>query len=287
MEFSFPDHHIHTQYSRCCHEKYDLGTIVDKLFSMNFPYFCVSDHIHWKEEDDWYFPEHVKKATKLIQAGLEYPIFLGSEITILDLKGTLPNQNNSKDHVNYIIMGDHFIPTTNITMDDISGSKKILKKMIEKDEFEVNDLIIKIRDMYINAIKLNKPNVLVHPFSTLIRCGFTHHKLLDIFDSICETCQDCQTALELNRAELNRAYLENQKPVSNNDNLINLNEFYDLLIATMKKYDVKISFGSDAHQVVDIGDLSLAIQTFERFNFPKNRVLNFLNDERVKPFKIK
>lgn len=286
MEFPFPDHHIHTRYSRCCHENYDLGNVVHRLSSLNFPYYCVSDHIHWKDDDDWYFPEHVKKAIEIIHSGLQNPIFLGSEITILDLKGTLPNQNKSKDQVNYILIGDHFIPTTKITMDDISGSKKALKNMIENHEFAIKDLLKKVLDMYINAVRLNKPNVLVHPFSTLLRCGFTHIKLLDIFETVCEVCQECQTALEFNRAELNRAYIEKQKPLVETETFLEVSQFYDLIINIIKKFDIKISFGSDAHQLVDIGNLSIAIQTFNRFNFSRDRVLNFLEDERIKPFKL-
>jgi histidinol phosphatase-like PHP family hydrolase len=280
MVSSYPDHHIHTRYSRCCHEQYDLSTIVSKLSSLDFPYYCVSDHIHWQDNDDVYFPEHIKKATELIKGGLEKPIFLGVEITILDNKGTLPNQPNSKDKINYFLVGDHYIPTVpKITMDDIQGSKKILTQLLKKDNGSLDEIMKYNCDMYCNVMKKHHPTILVHPFSTFLRCGFTHTKLLDFFESVCETSQQCQTAIELNRAELNRCYLSEEKILMKSDELLPLPEFYDNLLQVMKKYDVKISFGSDSHQVVDIGDLSIAINTFERFNFLKNRILNFLSED--------
>jgi histidinol phosphatase-like PHP family hydrolase len=80
-------------------------------------------------------------------------------------------------------------------------------------------------------------------------------------------------------------FLGNEKVLTKNEELLEFSEFYEQLINTIKKFDVKVSFGSDAHQVVDIGDLSIAVQTFERFNFSRNRVLNFLDEDcHIKKF---
>jgi histidinol phosphatase-like PHP family hydrolase len=170
---------------------------------LKLPYICVSDHIHY-DADDGYFTNHLKMKRQLQQEKCSLPIFLGAELTILNAQGDLPKQTASANNLDFTLVGEHFIPGTSITMDHIPESKVFLIQFIQNQPDKLNEIFRIYREMYQNCLRRFHPTVLVHPYSTLIRCDFTHQQLLEDFEAVCAVCQETRTAIELNFFHISR-----------------------------------------------------------------------------------
>jgi histidinol phosphatase-like PHP family hydrolase len=278
MPLILPDHHIHTKASRCCHELYSLLDVAKRLQDLNYSYICVSDHIHY-DEDDRYFEMHIANATRLIKDGLSVPIFIGGECTIVDLKGRIPNLRNSKGKLGYILLGDHYIPETRINMDDLNLAKDILKCLFQKDKHKLKEIINNNISIYIRGIERYKPQILVHPFSTLLRADFTHIDLIEGFEKVCEMCQNSGTAIELNNVQILDC-LENPKPnIIESPDIPQKPEFYRALMKVALSYDIKFSVGSDAHLLKNVGEISAVRKLIEKLDINKEKILYLCDPE--------
>ncbi|HMF30545.1 MAG TPA: hypothetical protein VKK79_03985 [Candidatus Lokiarchaeia archaeon] len=284
MNSPVPDHHIHTWYSRCCPDIYDLRGILMQLGPQNVPYYCVSDHVHW-DDDDAYFSHHLDVARELVAEGLDRPLFLGAELTMTDIHGRLPHLSVAHNHLSYCLVGDHYIPGTKISMDDIKGSQAILQSLLSQPE--LSELFETVTQMYVECVDQNHPQILAHPFSTFLRCQFPHFALLERFEVVCEACQGAGTAIEINNSEIQRHVLHPKPPICNHPDLLEAPEFYRRLIGILKNYDVLFSVGSDAHRFTEIGHIDDAMVEVARAGLPAKRMLNFLDHpEKVHPFAI-
>ncbi len=281
---ALPDHHIHSSYSRCNHETYDLLDIVRQLRTKEVPYYCVSDHIHW-DDDDQYFPHHLEAAQKLMKTGLERPLFLGAEITIIDRNGNLPRQEQSAGKLSYFMAGDHYIPGTSITMDDLLGSKRILLELVQHQPNELREILGAVKQMYIGCVRNHKPRVLVHPYSTFLRCKFTHATLIEDWDAVCQACQETQTAIELNLSQIEMCLLHPAPPLCDHPDVPPLPEFYRALLRTVAKYDLLYSLGSDAHTLLDVGNVTQPWAIAQEFHLSPKKILNFVDHPiNIRPF---
>ncbi len=281
---ALPDHHIHSKYSRCNHETYDLFDIVTQLRNRDAPYYCVSDHIHW-DEDDAYFPQHLKVAQTLLQNGLDRPLFLGAEMTIIDTEGHLPLHTQSAGKLSYFMAGDHYIPGTNITMDDLLGSKRHLLGYMNNQPDKIQEIIATVKQMYLGCVRNYKPHVLVHPYSTFVRCDFTHTALLEDWDAVCQVCQETQTAVELNLPEIEMCLIHQSPPLCDHPDVPPLSEFYETLLRTISKYDVPYSLGSDAHTMANIGNVNRPWEIAQKYHLSPAKLLNFMdNAANIQPY---
>lgn len=61
---------------------------------------------------------------------------------------------------------------------------------------------------------------------------------------------------------------------------------YKILLALCEQYKVKVIFGSDAHICYQIGDFNNAEVLLESFNFPKELILNYNEDDIIEFFNI-
>ncbi len=276
MAPAFPDHHVHSKYSRCNHEDYDLTQIVAHLKKRGAPYYCVSDHIHW-DDDDQYFPHHLKAAQSLVKKGLDRPLFLGAEMTIIDAEGHLPRLAQSAGKLNYFMAGDHYIPGTEITMDDLLGSKRILLALVKDSPSDLQDIFATMKRMYLGCIHGCKPQVLVHPYSTFLRCDFTHAALLEDWEVVCEACQETQTAVELNLSQIEMCLVHPAPPLCEHPDIPTLPKFYENLLRILAKHDLPYSLGSDAHTLPDVGNVTLPWEIVQKFHLSPAKCLNFLD----------
>lgn len=271
-----PDHHVHTLYSRCCHDFYDLRGITEQSISQQLPYVCVSDHIHYNE-DDKYFHQHLEMRTKLYEEQCKLPIFIGAELTILDRHGTLPQQTLSANKLDYTLVGEHFVPSTPITMDNLLQSKNVLIQWTHSRPEKLTEMFKIYREMYRNTLQKYHPTALVHPYSTLSRCDFIHPQLLEDFEEICATCQETRTALELNNEQI-LSFFNNPKPVIDlGPETIPRTKFYRSLIRISLKYDLMYSTGSDAHIWENIGRMEAIYKIIKEFQIPDRKILLLIN----------
>lgn len=61
---------------------------------------------------------------------------------------------------------------------------------------------------------------------------------------------------------------------------------YKILLELCEKYNVKVILGSDAHICYQIGDFANAEALLESFNFPKNLIINYNEDDIIEFFDI-
>jgi histidinol phosphatase-like PHP family hydrolase len=256
----FPDHHLHSRYSRCSPGTHTLFEIYEKCVSQKKSYACISDHIHY-DNDDQYFVHHLQARAELQKRNFSIPLYLGAEITILDTTGHIAKQEKSLGYLDYFMVGDHYIPETPITMEQLSQSRNILREWMEINSENLTKMFKIIKDMYCGAIEKYKPMCLVHPFSTLLRCDFAHIELYDVFEKVCETCQKCGVAIELNESQIQSCYEAPTPQCLEHPDIPSKADFYSYLIKISKKYDLKYSTGSDGHLLKDIG----IIPGIERF----------------------
>ena len=266
------DNHVHTKYSACCHENYDLRKIARVHEEKGFAYACVSDHVHSDTDGD-FMTEHARVRNDLIAGGFPLPIFLGIEASIVDIEGHLP-LDSVAGTPDFVMCSDHWIPTTRITMDDLTGSARIVKDMHDRDPRKLRALYGDVASMYVNAMSCNKIDILAHPFDTFMRIGNFDKQLLEVFGTVCEACQANGVAIEINNKAVERQFelLTNIEPL--HDDCLPAAEFYTRLMEIPLNYDVLFSTGSDAHVVLDIGVLDHAAQFIERMHIPERKIFS-------------
>jgi histidinol phosphatase-like PHP family hydrolase len=243
----------------------------------------VSDHIHF-DYDDQYFPFHLEKLKQFKNQDPLINCYLGAEITIVDLEGHLAKLDKAKEQLDYFLVGDHYIPESHITMDDLVSSEKILKGMMESDPDSLIMLLKKTSDMYINCIHRNHPTILAHPFSTFIRCNFAHIQLIEDFENVCESLQSTQTALELNNAEIQSCFIPDSSDELVSNDILTKRDFIQQLYKVAQKYDLTYSIGSDAHLLNDVGVINYSLQLLEHFLIQKSNILHLNFDKEKKIF---
>ncbi len=266
------DHHVHTRYSACCHERYDLREIARAHDRLGFPYSCVSDHVH-SGADGAFVAEHQRVRNDLAAGGFGKPIFIGIEASIMDFGGhlELDSVNGEPD---YLLCSDHWIGDTGITMDDLPGSAKLVRTMHEDDYGALKAMYNNVATMYVNAITRNKVDILAHPFDTFMRIANFDQYLLDVFGRVCEACQDNRVAIEINNQSVKRQLDLFSRVEPLHADCLPAPEFYTQLFEIAVGYDVRFSTGSDAHVAKEIGDLNRSRQFIEQLGIPQGRIFS-------------
>ncbi|MEX2682790.1 MAG: hypothetical protein Q6373_014465 [Candidatus Sigynarchaeota archaeon] len=273
------DHHVHTRYSVCCHERYDLRTIAKAHDRLGFPYSCVSDHVHGSA-DGAFVAEHQRVRAELAAGGFSKPVYIGIEASIVDIDGhlALGGVNGKPD---YVLCSDHWIGDTGITMDDLQGSARLVKKLHDVDPRALKSLYNDVARMYVNAITRNKVDILAHPFDTFMRVSNFDPGLIDVFGRVCEACQAKQVAIEINNQSVKRQVDVFSRVQPLHVDCLPAMEFYARLFKVALGHDVLFSTGSDAHVASDIGDLDRSRKFIEQLGIPQGRIFSL--DNRQEP----
>ena len=126
----------------------------------------------------------------------------------------------------------------------------------------------------------------MHPYSTFLRCDFTHTTLLEDWDVVCQSCQETGTAIELNLAQIETCITHPAPPLCEHPDMPPLPEFYRALVCTVAKYDLRYSLGSDAHTLVDVGNVTQPWAIAQDFHLSQKKLLNFRDHPaNIHPFK--
>jgi len=272
------DHHVHTRFSACCHERYDLHQIAKILDAKGFPYACVLDHVHQGTDGD-FLAEHARVRNDLLAGGYPKPIFIGIEASIVDNGGHLV-LNSVNAAPDYIVCSDHWIPGTLITMDNLQGSAFRVKEMHAKEPQKLQALYKDVASMYVNAIGINKIEILAHPFDTFMRIGNHDKHLLDVFGPVCEACQVRGVAIEINDKSVQRQLFPAKQRKPLHDDCMQPAAFYTALVKIAMNYDLLFSTGSDAHVVNDIGDLAHSRAFIEQLGIPDRKIFTLPSEAR-------
>ncbi|MBN2151555.1 MAG: hypothetical protein JW839_08920 [Candidatus Lokiarchaeota archaeon] len=273
------DHHVHTRYSACCHERYDLREIAMAHDRLGFPYSCVSDHVH-SGRDGGFVAEHQRVRAGLAAGGFEKPVLVGVEASIVDFEGHLP-LGGVEGQPDFVLCSDHWIGDTGITMSDLQGSARRVRAMHDADPHALKALYADVARMYVKAITRHDVDVLAHPFDTFMRASNFDKALLDAFGPVCEACQAAGVAVEVNNQSVKRQMELFSRTRPLHADCLPAPEFYTRLFKVAAGYDVLFSTGSDAHVARDIGDLRRSRQFIEALGIPERRFLSF--DGRTRP----
>jgi histidinol phosphatase-like PHP family hydrolase len=281
-----PDHHLHSRYSRCSTGHHTLFDIIDELRQQQKPYYCVSDHIHY-DFDDVYFPQHLAAAEQYLHQKPDRPLFLGAEITIIDISGTIAQTKASTGYLQYFMVGEHLIPGTAITMDDLTQAHRLLSRWQRNSSAQIHELLNTVENMYLGCLKRYQPQVLVHPFATFTRSGYIHTRMLEIFEQICEICAKKHIAIELNKSQIRECVTNPEPTIMDGAENLTRPEFYHAMVELIKHHNVPYSFGSDGHLLKTMGDISPCYKIAQDHGLDPGLCMNFLDEEwHIQPFSI-
>lgn len=263
------DHHIHTKYSACCRQEYDLADIISIQSKKGMKYMCVSDHIH-EDKDDGGIPEHYKVLRNNPELVQNKKIFIGAELTIRTLEGDVPLLcKERKEKPQFLLGGCHTIPQFNLHMWAINDSINIMR---EYSENQLLKLFNSYQKMIIGACRKRNFDVLIHPLEFFIRCDLFDSRILDLFIDIAGTCRKNNIAIELNNASINRCLFPSSKYAPFNRHCIQPANFFREMIAIACNENVLFSPGSDAHHLENIGNLNAVNSILSEFGIKEDQI---------------
>ena len=244
------DNHVHSKYSECCHENYDLETIIRIQSENGMKYACVTDHIH-TDADTGGLSEHFRylKANPVTVEKIK--VYIGAELTFTDHEGNVPLPFlESGEQPDFLTGGCHSIPGYDVSMGDIEKARLKLKCMTDKEFIDFTDVH---RRMVKGAVEKGLINILAHPFDLFFRCGIYDSRLLDNFQSIARICRKNDIAVEINNASAGRCISTPENHTEYNKYCIRPADFYLKMINIAVEENVIFSTGSDAHVEISIG----------------------------------
>lgn len=226
MKLPFVDLHIHSQYS---HGKGSIQDIIKVGSMKNLDYLAVTEHV--RSQSSWFesFLSDMEAAKKEKDIG----VISGIEAKVLDFYGTLDATERMVQTMDLIVASVHRIPSFH----NMDGELAVEK---------VNQDKVHIADLYVRAlfgISSNpKVDVVGHPFHLLKAMGV---KTIN---------RDC-------KMEIAKLFSASEKAVEVNS-LYHVPDLQFLKICL--KEGVKVSVGSDAHRLEDVGNVKWSVQLLKK-----------------------
>lgn len=275
------DHHVHSRYSDCCHENYDLETIINRQTENGMRYVCVSDHIH-RIEDTGGLSEHLRFLRENPEIAAKNRVFVGAELTFIDYDGNIPLPFiDSKDQPDFLIAGCHSIPEYGINMGDIISAGTMLGSM-NSDEFSV--FTAGHHRMLKGAVLKGIINILAHPYDFFFRCEIFDSRLLENFIEIARICRKNDIAVEINNASARRCLSSAGNYKNFNKYCIQPAVFYMEMINIARNEGALFSTGSDAHDADSIGNMDYAEKVVTKINIDRTQLLNLDNGDDFRKY---
>ncbi|MHA1341262.1 MAG: PHP domain-containing protein [Promethearchaeota archaeon] len=267
-EMRFFDLHVHTKYSSCCKQDYNLIDAYYKARDRGYAGIGISDHCNYKSYRKPAF--FLREQKDLINKNkLNDKILLGLEISIINHKGDLGVNLEYLKMLDFYIISEHchlskpfseFFRIKNKFKNWIQnyGSKKIEK---------IHGFIDYMGELMINAIKRNPKTILAHIWRFIRNRGFYTSYTYSLTEKIMESLQENEVALEIHSSMAHLLMLSKQESeeiyekITNNvhfslkEDIIPPKEYIEEIFKISKKYDIFYSFGSDAHRIEDIGKI--------------------------------
>jgi histidinol phosphatase-like PHP family hydrolase len=231
----------------------------------------VTDHVH-ANGDDEFLSLHVAEREALRDEGCEIPVFIGIEASIVDIDGHFPEMVSGVQP-ELVLAGEHWIPGTRITMDDMAGSAAIIAEMNRDNRAGLESIYAAVAGMYGHAMARNHIDVLVHPFDTVVRIGDFDLAIIDLFSEVCDACVAHGVAVEINNKAVQRYIDRSPAVMPVHDDCIDSAAFYRELYSIALDRGVQFSFASDAHVVQDIGDITSAERFARSLGISTSRIL--------------
>lgn len=230
------DLHVHSQYT---HGKGSVQDIVQAGVRKNLEYLAITEHV--RRESSWFegFLSDMEAAKK----EKDVKVISGIEAKVLDFHGKLDATERMIQTVDLIVASVHRIPSFH----DMSGDLTVERVGRGKD---------RVAELYLRALGgiASNPEVDVvgHPFHLLKTLGI---------EGIGEDCK-----------------LETARLFSAAGKAIEVNSYYHVpdleFLKTCVKEGVKVSVGSDAHTLEDVGNVEWSMRLLRKAGITAKDVID-------------
>lgn len=248
------NYHTHTHF--CNHARGTASEYVKSAIDANLEVIGISDHapnpmiqdvnVRMRPNQLMDYLDEIDIAIK--EYGTQIKILKGLEVEFFE--GHDDYFINLRNHVEYLILGQHYISKTNDLNNLISGFA-----LGTKDE------IYAYSDYLVKAMESNYFDILAHP--DLYMCGykdFDEHAV-KVAHRICKKAEETNTILEFNANGYRRGL--HDTPQGKRPSYPRI-EFWDIV----KQYNIKTIISSDCHTPDFIYDETIkkAEETYKSFN---------------------
>lgn len=231
---------LHTHHKRCGHAKGNIRDYIEKAISKELNVIGISDHSPWFYRDDNYepryvmtideFPNYIKEVLQLKNEYKEkIEILLGVESDFIPEHLDLYSEIYNRYPFDYIIGSVHASNGRSIFNKDRWNGLNEKQLLLEKE-------------MYYNLIEQSALSGLFDVLGHIdgMKRSFPDFNSLDTFavEKCLKTIGECDLAIEVNTSTSNSGL--GWQPTS---------EILEMALY----YDVKVTFGSDAHQPNRVG----------------------------------
>ena len=265
------DNHVHSVYSECCNENYNLETIINKQAANGMKYACVTDHIH-SIDDTGGLAGHFSFIRTNPEALKKIDVFIGAELTFIDDEGNVPLPFLSgAERPDFLIGGCHSVGSCGVSMSDINTAHSRLAAMTDNEFTAFTDEHL---HMLKGAVQKGIINILAHPLDIFFRCRIYDSRLLESFQEIARICRKKDIAVEINNASAERCLSSGGNGDDFNKYSIRPEVFYMKMINIARDEGVIFSTGSDAHTELSIGDMKYAEIAVKKAGIDHSRLLS-------------
>lgn len=198
----------------------DIVQIIDRAKKLQLSHIGITDHVR---KNSSYFFDYHKEICKFSEAyGIK--IYVGFESKIINFNGELDVSEEIRKLSDIKIASVHSYPIGK----RLYEAKQFTKRTCQEIEF----------DLTIAAIKTGGCNVIGHTGGMSIK--YYQEFPLEFFEEVIACCSVNDVAFELNY----RYHIP----------------YFESLLYLLKKYNSFVSFGSDAHTLSEIGNISEYLQ---------------------------
>lgn len=209
-------------HSSWCDGRQTINQIVKRSKKLKLNAIAITDHA--RKYSPW-VTSYISELKSYQKTSKQPLVIIGLEVKILDFTGEVDLNPNWIPNLNIVLIAIHSIPRI---------TKKIIPKLKDKIPRFYGELLISA----IKQVSLPVPTIMAHPGKWLKENGLPFIPK-EMWDEIAKTARKYQKIIEYNTSA--------PPP----------REFIELLISEK----VRLSVGSDAHRVTEIGrDVSAAIE---------------------------
>lgn len=258
MNFNF-DNHIHTVYSGHSDPDMTVRNIIEMSESIGLEQISITEHSF-----DWHLGprgnmELIKQELAGIDSGVH--ISIGMEIDPdMENPGRLHFEDFDRAELFPVLVGFHGFPL-------------VAKGWFEKVEFSQqykNRIYKRWFEMMEKLIQNPMVDILAHPGRIIMQNGIIEEfagAVLKDFERLAAAAKQYNVAFEVNETLLGRIPTER------------LAESYKNVLAVMLEHGVKLSAGSDAHELDKIGRFDKILEFIEPFNIDISDFLTIKHGE--------
>ncbi|HMF29907.1 MAG TPA: hypothetical protein VKK79_00725 [Candidatus Lokiarchaeia archaeon] len=256
------DWHIHTRYSSCCKEDYGVAEVWDAAEQAGLAGAGLSDHSNYPS-----FNANFVRSQRedIMNFGFQDNVRVGLEISIIDRKGKLGVNPKILGLLDFVMIAEHlhiarpFSEFSNV-------KKKILKWVESGDNVKVQDLEQRTLELMCAGMQVNNGvTILAHPWRFFLSRRIYDPLLLDLTPRLCEVAQDRGVAIEMPGTHLGI--------LTDREQNLPFWDFVREFWRLVSRYDVRISFGSDAHRLDKIGHFENLTSALNEFGLSPRRLL--------------